>query len=253
MTTRRTTTLVAAWIALACLSVDAAGAQARDATARQAAGVIDGLVSDTSLAPLVDVTVTIVGSEVRVITAANGRFRIAAVPPGPHVLLVRRIGYEATTARVEVAERDTLRLSFTLPPAVATLDTVAVAARSVSPRLAEFYERRKVGPGQFLTQDQIEKQNAVRASDLFGRFLGLRLSSDGTKAFSLRDTPAHPCPIAAIVDGIARDTEFGGLPDPKEIAAVEFFAGPSEIPVQYKSTVKNTWCGLILIWTRDGS
>jgi hypothetical protein len=244
-------TFVAVLLAIGMGSSDAvaqAGAESIRAT-----GVVDGVVTDTSLTPVADATVSVVGMELRVVTGANGRFRVLSVPAGDYVLLVRRIGYEATTAKITVAARDTLRLSFALQPAVATLDTVNVAARSVSPRLAEFYERRKVGPGQFMTQDEIEKQNAVRASDLFGRFLGLRITSDGRGAFSLRDTPAHPCPVAAVVDGIARDTNFGSLPSPKEIAAIEFFAGPSEIPLQYKTTRRNTWCGLILIWTRDGS
>src|SRR5262249_37892064 len=154
--------LAAASIAALCVST-AADAQ------RATPGVIDGIVSDTALAPLADVTVTIVGTELRVVTGANWRFRIASVRPGDYVLLLRRIGFEATTERINIGDHDTLRLSFALLPAVATLDTVAISARSVSPRLAEFYERRKVGPGQFLTQDEIDKINPVRASDLFRR------------------------------------------------------------------------------------
>jgi hypothetical protein len=252
MTRSAAAIVVLAMIGIGIGSPDAV-AQSGGATPHRASGVVDGVVTDTSLAPVADAIVTIVGQELRVVTGENGRFRIVSVVAGDYVLLVRRIGYEPTTARISVAERDTLRLSFALQPAVATLDTVAVAARSVSPRLAEFYERRKVGPGQFMTQEQIEKQNAVRVSDLIGRFLGLRMTADGRGAFSLRDTPAHPCPVAAVVDGIARDTDLSRLPSPKEIAGIEFFAGPSEIPLQYKSTRKNTWCGLILIWTRDGS
>jgi hypothetical protein len=85
-------------------------------------------------------------------------------------------------------------------------------------------------------QEEIERQNAVRASDLFGRFTGLLLSSDGMHACSLRGGPtinADPrrCPLTAIVDGVAPDTNFSQLPSPKEIAAIEFYAGPSEIPL----------------------
>jgi Carboxypeptidase regulatory-like domain len=257
MTTSAAAIVVAATLAIGGGSANAV-AQRGSATPQRAVGVVDGVVTDTGLAPVADAIVTIVGQELRVVTGANGRFRIVSVPAGPYALLLRRIGYEPTTARIVVAEHDTLRLSFALQPATATLDTVTVAARSVSPRLAEFYERRKVGPGQFLTQDEIEKQNAVRASDLFGRFLGLRLNPGGSAAFSTRGGPAGPgrdsrsCPITTIVDGIQRDTNLTRLPSPKEIAAIEFYAGPSQIPLQYKST-SGTWCGLILIWTRDGS
>jgi CarboxypepD_reg-like domain len=240
------------FISALLLGMLAAVANAQPVTTR-ATGVIDGVVADTGLRPLADVTVTIVGTAIRVVTGTNGRFRLVTVPAGPYVLLVRRIGFESATARVQVDGDDTLRVSFALEPAVTSLDTVTVASRSLTPKLADFYERRKHGVGQFLTQDEIEKINAVQASDLFTRFLGIRVTEDGRHAFSRRDTPAHLCPISTVVDGIARDDDFRALPSPNEIAAVEFFSGPSEIPLQYKTTRQNTWCGLILIWTRDGS
>lgn len=249
---------LAAVVSLALAATGVIAARGQTNAARPAsAGIIDGVVSDTGLAPLSDATVTIVGTDIRVVTGADGRFRVVSVPAGQYVMLVRRIGYEPATAHVAVAGLDTLRVAIALEPAVTTLDRVTVAAPAVSPRLSEFYERRKVGLGQFLTQEEIEKQNAVRASDLFGRFMGLRLSSDGMHAFSMRGGPAinqdpRRCPVTAIVDGIAQDTNFSQLPSPKEIAAIEFYAGPSEIPLQYKST-RGTWCGLLLIWTRDGS
>jgi Carboxypeptidase regulatory-like domain len=233
-------------LAAACLLASLAHAQARGARAAATTGTIDGVVSDTSLAPLSDAAVMIVGTEIRVVTSVNGRFRLVAVPAGQYVLLVRRIGFEATTAKINVAESDTLRVSFTLEPAVASLDPVKVAAKSLSPKLTEFYERRKVGPGQFMTQDEIEKQNPVRTTDLLRRFLGMSVSDGGAK--SLRS----PCTLTALVDGVTRYSKFNELPAPKEIAAIEFYAGPSEVPLQYKS-MTTARCGLIMIWTRDGS
>jgi len=243
----------------AALAIAIASASARLGAQRVRPAVIDGVASDTSLRPLADVTITIVGTEVRVVTGENGRFRIGGVSAGDYIVLARRIGFEATTARVTLAEQDTLRLSLTLLPAVATLDTVSVAAGAVSPRLAEFYERRKVGPGQFLTQEQIDKSQAVQAADLFRRFLGIAVTSDGRHGRStrlpIRFSPgkAPDCPIMAIIDGVVKEFDYSRLPSPREIAGIEFFAGPSDIPLQYKSTDDGLWCGLLLIWTRDGS
>lgn len=217
-------------------------AHAQASGARSASGSIDGVVSDTSLAPLADATITVVGTNIRVVTGANGRFRLVALPAGQSVLLVRHIGFEAATSKVTVADADTLRLSFALDAAVASLDPVKIADQNVSPKLAEFYARRKVGPGQFMTEEEIEKQNPVLTSELFARFLGI---SGGGSARS-------PCKLTALVDGVTRYSKFGELPSPREIAAIEFFAGPSEVPLQYKS-ITTARCGLILIWTRDGS
>ncbi len=244
-------------LAVVFSAVSLAHAQARGGLAAAASGMIDGVVSDTSLSPLADATVSIVGTEIRVVTGPSGRFRLLGVSAGRYFLLARRIGYEATTTPIDVAERDTLRLSIALQPVAVSLDTVKVATLDVSPRLAEFYARRKVGPGQFMTEDEIEKLNLVAVPDLLRRFLGIRISWDGTHAASTRSAG---CPIMAIVDGIARYSNLRDLPSPKEVAAIEFYKGPSEIPLQFKSMlgdhvsgITGVSCGLILIWTRDGS
>jgi hypothetical protein len=232
-------------LAATCVMAGLAPAQARGARSTSP-GTIDGVVSDTSLAPLADATITIVGTDIRVVTSANGRFRLVAVPTGEYVLLVRHIGFEATTSKITVADADTLRVSFALEAAVASLDPVKIAAQNTSPKLAEFHARRKVGPGQFMTQEEIEKQNAVFTTDLLRRFLGIEVSQYGAKS------TRGGCALTTIVDGVTRYKNLSDAPVPKEIAAIEFFAGPSEVPLQYKS-ISTAYCGLILIWTRDGS
>jgi hypothetical protein len=231
---------------VACLTANVARAQASGARPAVSPGTIDGIVSDTSLAPLADATITVVGTSIRVVTSANGRFRLVAVPAGQYVLLVRHIGFEAATSKITVADADTLRVSFALEAAFASLDPVKIADQNVSPKLAEFYARRKIGPGQFMTQEEIEKQNPVYTTDLLRRFLGITVTQYG--AFSTRS----PCQLTTIVDGVTRYKDLSDAPVPKEIAAIEFFAGPSEVPLQYKS-ISTAFCGLILIWTRDGS
>jgi len=246
-------------IALALISASAAHTLSAQSKPLGAVGQIDGVVSDTSLSPLADATITIVGTDIRVVTGPNGRFRLIDIPAGKYALLARHIGYEPTTTQITVGDLDTLRISIALEQTVAPLDTVKVATNTLSPRLTEFYERRKIGPGQFRTQDEIEKQNPVALADVFRRFLGIRVTADGAGAQSMRDF-VHACPIMAIVDGFAKFTDFRLLPSPKEVAAIEFYAGPSEIPLQFKSMIgdplkgiSGVSCGLILIWTRDGS
>jgi len=52
-----------------------------EAQAHPALGAIDGAVTDTSLTPLANAIASILGSDVRVATGANGRFRIVALLP----------------------------------------------------------------------------------------------------------------------------------------------------------------------------
>src|SRR4051794_29576674 len=53
----------------------------------RAFGTIDGVVSDTALAPLQAAFVSILGTKIRVGTGPNGRFRIVKVPVGQYLVI----------------------------------------------------------------------------------------------------------------------------------------------------------------------
>ena len=213
-------------------------------------GAIDGIVTDTSLVALADATVSLVGSDVQVITGANGRFRILKVPVGQHVVVAKRLGYEPMSSVVRVLDSDTLRLAFTLERLASTLDTVVVAAKRQSPRMAEFDERRQhaIG-GQFLTQADIERRNSVFATELIRTFMSVKIV--GGRAASLREGAGRTCVLDVLVDGLRFSDTLDNLPSPRLIAGIELYAGPASIPVQYKRSGAGS-CGLIMVWTRDG-
>ena len=103
-------------IALALVVALSAGsrdclAQGRASTAR---GMMDGIVTDTSLTPIAGATITLLGSSVSTTTGANGRFRITALPAGEYVVMARRLGYASASATLHLDGGDTLRPSFSL-------------------------------------------------------------------------------------------------------------------------------------------
>jgi hypothetical protein len=224
------------------LSVDVASADGQ----RPAVGSIDGTVTDTSLVLLGDATVSILGSNVRVVTGANGRFRISDISPGQVIVMIRRIGFEPLSARVLVAALDTARMSFALERAPTTLDTVVIAEKLHSTAMTEFEERRKFGTGQFMTQDQIERRNVVATSDLLRTFNGLGKRG----ATSVMAGCSRP---AVFLDGIKMppNLSIDDIAIPKELAGIEYYAGPAQIPPQYKVT-SGSGCSVILLWTRVG-
>ena len=79
-------------------------------------GVIDGIVTDTALSPLGQVTGTLVGTSVSFRTQESGRFRVTDAPAGEYTLLLRRVGFSELTVRVEVRSGDTTRLAVQLTP-----------------------------------------------------------------------------------------------------------------------------------------
>jgi hypothetical protein len=64
------------------------------------------------------------------------------------------------------------------------------------------------------------------------------------------------CPFQIFVDDVALPIDAKldrDLPAPKELAGIEVYSGPATIPLRYKTTGGGGFCGVILVWTRDGS
>jgi hypothetical protein len=233
-----------------------------DTTRKQhALGTIDGVVSDTNLVPIQAAQVSIVRTSIRIGTGPNGRFRIVNVPPGQYLIVVRRFGFHPTSAIVDVPDTDTLRLSYTLDRLTTMLDTVVISEKRQSLRMMEFESRRKLGFGQFMTQDEIEKRNTVFATELFRKFPSVNVSPSQTSALPIYyalsrreggDPTMGACPMQLFLDNIKLPSPFNLdlLPSPKEIAGIEVYAGASTTPPQFAGF--NTGCGVILVWTRDG-
>ena len=228
-------------------------------------GVIDGVVTDTTLQPLNAADVTIVGAGLRVVTGANGRFRLVQVPPGQYLLVVRRIGYAPTSGIVEVPVADTLRLSYTLERSTYALDTVRINSRRVTMRMVDFEQRRLQGIGQFITQEEIERRGSVQTSDFLRYMRGVQVSQNttqifgGTQVYSRREGGGFDanqqqqfCPMQVLLDGIILPRYFNLdlLPPPKQIAGIEVYSGAATIPPQFGGVDRR--CGVVAVWTRDG-
>lgn len=228
-------------------------------------GVIDGAVADTSLRPIPFAEVVILRTEIRMQTNAAGRFRFIDVPPGQYLLIVRRIGFRPTSSIVQVGARDTLRLSFTLEPALPQLDTVIVSERRQSLRMLEFEERRRQGVGFFLTQEQIEKRNLPVAADYLRLAPSIALAPSPNpsgiselvaisrrEGGSLFGDGANACAMQIVIDGVPMPPRFPLelLPTPRDIAGIEVYNGPATVPAKFNGLDRR--CGMVLVWTRDG-
>jgi hypothetical protein len=228
-------------------------------------GVIDGLVTDSSLVPLRGARVSIVRTLLQVATGPNGRFRILDVPSGQYIVIVRRAGFHPTSAVLQVNGSDTLRLSYTLQQAPAELAPVIIAEQQQSFRMKEFEYRRKLGVGEFMTAEQIEKHNSAYVTELLRMFTSINVTptsgGGGQDVYypvssratgGMTSTGQAACFMIVYVDNVPMPAPFNldMLPAPAELAGIEVYAGASETPLQFASL--NTSCGVILIWTKDG-
>lgn len=109
---------------------------------------------------------------------------------------------------------------------------------------------------------EIDRINTVYATELFRRFMSVNVGPSRTSAmteyFALsRREGGNPslgaCPMTVYVDQVPMPTPFNLdlLPSPKDLAGIEVYSGAATIPPQFSGT--NRGCGVILVWTRDGS
>ena len=246
-------------LAAVCLSLTVGRAAAQSKP--PAAGIIDGLVTDTSLVALSQASVSMFGSTVKVETGADGRFRVLQVPAGDYIMIVKRVGFRPASSVIAVRDNEEARVTFSLERVPPELDTVRVTTRHMSGRLADFEERRKnnVG-GQFLTQDDIERRHVAYATELIVPMLGvqMRVTPGGggqyKKIAMNRRAGVLACPYQVLVDGIPMPEAFDLdlLPPPSTYAAVEVYIGAATLPPSLGAT-SGRWCGVIAVWTKEGS
>jgi hypothetical protein len=227
-----------------------------------ARGTIDGVVSDTGLVPIQAAFVSILGTNVRVGTGPNGRFRITRIPAGQYLLIVKRVGYRPTSGVIDVTASDTLRLSYSLEKLRPNeLETVVVTSNSPSSRMVGFEARRKLGVGEFMTADQIKARNSVFTTELMRNFKAVDVSPNHANAITTyyalsRREGGNPtvgaCPMQVYLDQVPLPTPFNLdlLPPPRDVAGIEVYAGAASIPPEFNGY--NRGCGVILVWTKEG-
>ena len=251
-----------------------AGAQARDAAA---APLLVGRVVESPAVPVAGATVGVYGDADTTTTSDSGRFTLSHVTRGPHMLWIRRLGFETTRAPVTIAPGREDVLTFSMVRTVPLLPTVSTTAVTQAYRDVGLDERMRAGIGQFLTYKQIEERHASTLSQLLDQMRGIvvwihpqnfEASVDGTRGVG-------SC-IGFDVDGVPQTELYNptGLPtddadnlmDPAMVGAIEVYSS-SERPVQFGPgreerplpipgsppptvDVTDQQCGLVVLWTK---
>ncbi len=255
--------------ALGMLAFHAPRAAAQNAAqAAVMSALIDGVVIDTSLAPVANARIAINGTNISVVTGANGRFRIGDMPAGLYIMTVNKVGYRPALATLRLAASDTVRPTYELEPTGTLLGAVKITGKSGSPKQQEFDERRAFGRGKFLTQEEIEAHNSPSPTELFRTFATIDVVAPPDHSASApeyiavskratggmgRSQQQKPCYMTVAIDGQPMPTPFNleQLPPPKDLMGIEVYSGGATMPPQYSRM--NGGCGVILVWTKDGN
>lgn len=233
---------------------------------------LEGTLLDAEGRPVASAQVILLELGATTVTNDLGAFAFVGAAPGWYTLMARRIGFQIATFDVEVRERATTRVRYRLPRIGQVLDTVRVTGRAVPRRLADF-ERRRRGSlsGTFFTEADIRRYDPNVLTDLLRRVISVQVAIDekgdpvlvsrrdggGIRStvvdskVNLLEYSSSACPLRFIVNGLPFPSGTSlNMFSPREIAAVEVYAGPASIPLEFGVTGPNSGCGVVAIWLR---
>ncbi|HEU4989205.1 MAG TPA: carboxypeptidase regulatory-like domain-containing protein [Gemmatimonadaceae bacterium] len=148
-----------------------------------------GRVIDSLRQPITGANISIAPLGLATVTDAYGRFSLAGVSDGVHVLSVRKIGYGPIDIAIATPRDSSLAPVILVPGAVVlkTIVTRTVGLFDKPARLAytskydAFYERRayNVGNARFYTHEDIDRMGVQDFKDLLRRVPSLQFWDDG--------------------------------------------------------------------------
>jgi hypothetical protein len=217
-----------------------------------------------------------------VLSDEKGQFQLTDVPPGEQHVQVRRIGYGLADTKLQFVAGQTVVRRFVLSRAV-TLQAVDVNAEGV--RIPTFDEHKHVGLGHFMERADIAKYDGMKMASVLQGISGVDVPSTRTAAYVMSrrapppnracksatclenegyyvatpverqyGTPAVGCYSLVYVDGMLMNGskeptepfDVNQIP-PDRVEAIEYYAGPSETPLEYSRM--GSKCGVLVIWT----
>ena len=240
--------MVSRCVRLWLLAAASAGVMARPTSAvAQATGQITGVVSSTDGQPIEGASVTLAGTTRGILTNAQGRFSLTAVPAGTHQLRARFIGFGEGTQQVVVTAGATTTANFTLTRQAVQLDAVVAVGYGTQKKV------NLTGAVAAVEPAELEKRPVASVSEaLQGAAPGLtvidrggRPGDAGTTFFIRgRGTLNSTSPLV-LVDGVPGD--INAL-DPNDIESVSVLKDAASAAI-YGSRAAN---GVILVSTKRG-
>jgi hypothetical protein len=153
------------------------------------------------------------------------------------------------------AARDTL---LTIGRKAQALKAVAVKANATLPSWMErsgFEDRRKMGLGGFVTEEEIKRHTHPELLTVLEEVRGVRIEFrliGGVMGFPYMFSGGRRCAPNYFLDGSRFPNDYSqlsALVPPGSIKGIEAYNSPGTIPIQY-DLISSTGCGSIVIWTR---
>ena len=210
----------------------------------QEVGRVTGQVSDAITGdPVVDVMVSVLGSQLSAGTDEEGRYSIEGVAPGLIRIRAQLLGFlPITTDYYTVFPDTTVDVNFKLAPVAYELDAVQVTGENPS------REYQYVQGSQLLTKEQLPIQGDI-LNAIHGLVPGVR--TRGTREDTRLVVRGAESDVIYVVDGRVIRPPLTFRIDVSDVACVEIRKGFSAVMEYKPSVVGPTYAGVVLIFTES--
>ncbi len=218
----------------------------RDTTARLTGTVrssINGL-------PVSGVMIAVKGSRIFSVSDSTGSFTLVGLPGGHQtvrILYGDSLSYEK---EMDLKQGKTLTLSVLLDVAATELAPIVVEAQTLSAErsLAGFYERKKSGFGRYYTLADLKRRPLETLQALLLES-GVRVRCRVGQCLALGSDGGRVCVMSLFLDGLRMPTDYLNLARVDELAGVEVYKVPVEVPPEFSSGLRRS-CGAVVMWSR---
>lgn len=221
----------------------------------QAPIILTGTVTDSSGAPIIGASVSVVGVAGDVTTSEKGVFQLSTTSASGIKVKVRRLGFAPLVREIAVDGSSPMnRLQLILSAIPVSLKPVVVEASHVeySGRLAGYYQRlqRRTG-GYFISREEIDRKSFRDLSQLLSGVPGINAFAlrSGGGAVRMRGQACRPL---VWLDGVAMpagEVDLDAFPT-STLHGIELYLGVSSSPAEFVLNDGSTSCGTILLWSR---
>ena len=242
----------------ATLSLFISVAAAAPASAQTASRMSGRIVDKSSGKPIASAEILLMSDRRSVNSDSAGQFAFLALPSGTAEFLIRAAHYPELRLIVDLSPGQELRRVVEMDStaggrAIQALGPILVTAPAsppVSYRLVDFERRRKIGRGQYLTEEDLVRSGAMNLQDAVRPLRGVTEECVGSMhcVVHMSRAPTHCQPDYVIDERLNND--FGPYTPIRDIVAVEVYSGPSDVPGEFAG--RSAGCGVIVIWTRSG-
>ena len=220
----------------------------RTVQGQDTSAVVVGRITSTAGVPVSGVQVTVSRFATKARSDSGGHFRLSGLPPERRLAMtMRRSGFHSLTIALTLRRGETRELILQLAPLPVPLDTMVTEAQAASENLrrAGFYNRQRLGFGEFLTRDDIARMHAVDLWDVLGRVPFLQVRRTPLLQV-LAQVPGGTCRPSIYLDGM-HSGDIEGIPV-DVIDGIELYRHRAQIPLEFSA--QGTACATLLLWTR---